>query len=391
VKLAAVLVATVAVAAGAWAKGAPVLGWDYAHDRLAWFDPATLQTVPGRKPPMRDGPCSWSLSPDRTQLAYSSCNRDIVFLDARTMQTRTMYASDRRLGHLNGLAWLRRDRLLATSYVDALPTLLVIDPQRRRVLRSVALQRPAYHRTIVGGTGVYLLGSADGFQPAQVAVADAEGNMRTATVDRISTGTIVTNDDGADEPVVRTRGVGFAVDPQGRRAFVVSPELLIAEVDLATLTVGYHGPTRATAKSEEGPTRTAAWLGGGLLAVSGADSVGRGAAMTPYGLHVVDTRTWTVRSIDTGAAAFQVAPSALLVQRGDITAPHDVVAFAADGAERWRVTLPRSQWLSVYGRYGYVCSNETLVRVIDAATGTTVSRPRGRACAAVLDGPASDV
>jgi hypothetical protein len=394
VKLAAVFLAAAAVAAGAAAKERPVLGWDYTHQRLAWFDRTTLQTLPGRKPPLRDGPCSWSFSPDRTQLAYSSCNRDLEFVDTHTMRAgSTLYTSDRSLGHLNGLAWLRRDRLLATSYVDALPTLLVIDPQRRRVLRRVELARPAYHRTIVGARAVYLLGSADEFQPAQIAVADADGNVRTATVDRISTGDVVTHDEESDRPSVRTRGVGFAIDSQGRRAFVVSPELLIAEVDLTTLAVTYHGTTRSLAKSEDGPVRTAAWLGGGLLAVSGADlaTTDSETTTTPYGLHVVDTRTWTVRSLDAAATGFEVVPGGLLVRRGDVTSPHETVAFAPGGTERWRLTLPPSQQLSVYGRYGYVCSHEMLVRVIDAATGATVARPRGRACAAVLDGPSSDV
>jgi hypothetical protein len=61
---------------------------------------------------------------------------------------------------------------------------------------------------------------------------------------------------------------GFAVDPSTGRAFVVSPDRLIAVVDLQTLEVSHHGATRSLAKAVDGPSRTAAWLGNGLLAVS---------------------------------------------------------------------------------------------------------------------------
>ena len=105
---------------------------------------------------------------------------------------------------------------------------------------------------------------------------------------------------------------------------------------------------------------------------------------TPFGLRVVDTRTWTARTID--AVATDVVPAGSV-----LVAPHDGAwtVWGLDGKERYRVTLPRGQWLSVQGRYAYVCRSRDLVRILDAATGATARRPRGRSCVSLLLGSSS--
>ena len=388
-RLVAALAATVALA-GSAPSAAPVVGFDWSHRRIAWFDPVTLSQLPGRKvPTSSQGVCSWALSPDRARLAYSDCNGTIGFANLRAMKPAgSMYVTG-RLGSVDGLAWLRPDRLLATGHVDTGTTLLVIDPVKRKILRRVPLGRQTWGRSVVGDRSVYLLAPWGSYAPAQVAVANADGDVRTVTVDRITVGTIVDDADKGD-PDSHTRGAGFAVDPAGGHAYVVSPDLLVADVDLATLSVDYHGPTRVLAKSVDGPTRYARWLGGGLLAVSGADwtTSGTGASRTsvatPYGLHIVDTRTWTVRTVDAQTDWFRAGPGVMIVERGPYGADHSAVAYGLDGRERYRVALPPEGWYDVPGAYGYVCAKDALVRVLDAATGAEVASPRGRSCVLLL-------
>jgi hypothetical protein len=100
---------------------------------------------------------------------------------------------------------------------------------------------------------------------------------------------------------------------------VVAAGTPVAEVDLATLRVAYHGLSQpvsllrrlagwlvppAEAKMVSGPWRQACWLGDGLLAVWGFEVKVAGDAGgepdlkdTPSGLKLVDTRRWTVRQV----------------------------------------------------------------------------------------------
>ena len=390
--VAAFVCAACLVAAGAQASPRSMLGIDYERGRLAWFDPATLTPLPGRKVEMPGGACSWSLSVDRAQLAYSNCERGLVFVDARTMRRVAAVDVAQRLTTVENLVWLRPDRLLATTTQS---TLLVIDPRTRRVLRRVTLPGPVSGRRVLAdGRIAYLTSTAGAFGPARVAIADADGNLRVAEVGRISTGTVYDAD--SRDPHGTVRSAGFAVDLAGARAYVVSPELLVAEVDLATLAVSYHGATRVLAKSIEGPMRSAAWLGDGLLAVSGADyaTTGAGSARKevsrPFGLYVVDTRTWTVRLVDPAGSWFRQAPGLLLADRGAWEAKHAVVAYGLDGTERYRIALEPRWSLATGGGFGYVCDGMALVRMMDLASGTSVAAPAGRSCVTLLDGPASE-
>src|SRR4051794_19776697 len=233
------------------------------------------------------------------------------------------------------------------------------------------------------------------FTPAQVAVIDADGNMRVATVDRIEAGTIVDDGDEATPPSARTTQPGFAVDPATGRAFVVSPDLSIAVVDLQTLDVSYHGATRSLAKAIDGPSRWAAWLGGGLLAVSGVDysTTVNGAQPTinetPYGLQIVDTRTWTTRTIDPDAIGFVSAPGALVASHSPTSTARETLIWAPDGTLRRRFSFTGSTWLDVEGSYGYVCKARALVSVVEVSSGATIAHPHGRACLTLATAPMS--
>ena len=104
---------------------------------------------------------------------------------------------------------------------------------------------------------------------------------------------------------------GLAVDPKAGVAYVVGGGDPVARVDLRTLTVSYS-PTRQLAialHGETGPSRVAAWVGDGVLAVSGVDehlSDQNGKTtdtLTPIGLSLINTGTWTTRLINPSASA----------------------------------------------------------------------------------------
>jgi hypothetical protein len=337
--------------------------------------------------------CSWSFAPGRVRVAMSDCSHRITVVDTKRMRVVRRIDAASGLGSLNALAWVRSDRLLAASNVDGQTTILAVDPGRGRVVRRVDLPLSLWTRGVFDGGVAVLLAPFRSFGPARVAVVDVDGGVRTATIDRISIGTVFESSES--DPEGETRGAGFAVDPEGERAFVVAPNLLTAEVDLRTLDVQYHGPTREPSKLVRGPTRVAAWLGDGRIAVSGSDQevVGTGKdrrpSSTPFGLHVVDTRTWTYRDLDPTANWFWRGDGVLLVQRGDPTQPRELVAWNLDGSMRYSLPLARALHVDVPGPMTYVCNSLTLVQVLATSTGNPVQGGHGTRCVELIRGAAS--
>jgi hypothetical protein len=387
-KLAATAVAAAAfgLPAAGVAGPQPVLGIDATPvaPRLAWFDPATLAVLRGRKVPLGGHTGEWAFAADRSLLAVAAPGYPgIRFVDPRGM---------RRLGDLTlthgaeaavaGLAWARRDRLLVAVSQAEGGFVAVVDPQRRRTVRRVEL--PSIHAAaaLPGGMAL-LLGAETGLGPVRVAVVAADGTVRTAAVDRFAVGTVFSSQ--GEDLSVETKVPGFAVDPSGRRAFVVGPDFTVADVDLDTLDVAYHPrAARSLAKRVGGSVRSAGWLGNGLLAVAGVDYLG-GDDARAAGLSLVDTRDWRVTSVDPGAGSFGAA-GGVLVSGGDV--------YGLDGALRYSIDLGSEERLSVQGAYGYVCDTRAgvLQRVVRLSTGATVRRLSGGAaprCPVLLYGQSS--
>ena len=169
--------------------------------------------------------------------------------------------------------------------------------------------------------------------PSRLALAGPEGRVRYANLDRIQSGNRA---EGGREParfIVHEWNPGLAVDPQGVRAFVVQSAAPIAEVDLRTLSVRYHSLSqpisllgrlhdwlepKAEAKAQEGPTRQALWLGNGLLAVTGNDGhatiagAGEQEWATAAGLKLIDTRSWSIRTLDRSSTRATIVAGTLL-------------------------------------------------------------------------------
>jgi hypothetical protein len=204
---------------------------------------------------------------------------------------------------------------------------------------------------------------------------------------------------------------GLAVDSRGGRAFVVAPGL-VAEVDLATLAVTYREPEPAAsalarllgwldptaeAKGATGPTRSAHWLGGGLLAVTGTDEdVVEDAngeqqnRIRAAGLSLIDTRDWRFRKVDEGAADAQVAGD-LLLATGSSFDPATgagksigLAVYGLDGRKRFQRFDGREVWVRhVYAGRAYVDVPLTkppwaTLRVVDLDTGRVARAERGR-------------
>jgi hypothetical protein len=109
---------------------------------------------------------------------------------------------------------------------------------------------------------------------------------------------------------------GLALDAVGGRAFVVGGDSPIAEVDLRSLSVRYRDPARKASLLDrlrswlepeahaKGPVvgshRTARWLGGGFLAITGEDGRLTGPDRVEAkvaGVTLVDTRSWEARTL----------------------------------------------------------------------------------------------
>jgi hypothetical protein len=159
-------------------------------------------------------------------------------------------------------------------------------------------------------------------------------------------------------------------------------------------------PAAAEAKLQSGPERHALWLGDGRLAVWGTDADYKGTdgdptgESRPSGLQVIDTRDWSVRTLDPGIGQ--------VVRAGDrlVTAGVTTHMASADspttGDGLWIRTPGPSrpvhllagrpvQWFQTYGPYAYVDisdpnggSGQTPgYAVIDTRTGTVVGEHRG--------------
>jgi hypothetical protein len=169
---------------------------------------------------------------------------------------------------------------------------------------------------------------------------------------------------------------------------VVGADEPIAEIDLAAMSVTYHGGSRTLAKAVSGPERAAMWLGNGMVAVAGVDSSvttdaqGRlRQARTPSGLALIDTRAWTARLLQPDAAAATVVGRSLLAygtgydSAGGITGS-GLTIYGLDGTPRLHLFGRTPIW-DVRARgglaYAFVADRDGRVLVVDPVAGRTLA------------------
>lgn len=348
---------------------------------LGELDPRSLQPSGGRQARLGsyDG-AGWSFSPDRSWLALGGGIPSLRLVDLGRMRVSAALRLGGR-GSAIPLSWPRRDRLLAMVEWGAFGRALVVaDPLRGRVVARHRLIGTLSAQALAGNAVVALLGPASSIGPSRLAVVDADGGLRSAAVARVQSGLLPGGDTGA--LVSRYRTPGLAVSPDGRRAAVVDPTGLVAEVELESMAVRYHelgepisllGRLRnwleppAYAKASDGPFRRAVWLDDFVVAVSGMNArAGVDASGSlderddPAGLKLIDSRTWTVRTLDPAASGFSVtgelvlAYGALWDPSGQRFKGAGLAAYSRDGRPGFR--LLRGEAVSsvqTAGRYAY--------------------------------------
>jgi hypothetical protein len=292
-------------------------GYDANLERLAPPSLAPLEAQPLTLGRQNSGigrsAFTWTFSPDRAQVAVGGrllCG--LCIADVGTMRLRgrmSLWAEP--------LAWLTPRRLLVGEQTDlnyAPNRLALIDPVKRHVLKRRRLADSIVRADSAGGRLVVLLAPNARIGSTRIAVADSSLTIRTALLTRIPAGNAVDERNSG-----RFEYPALAVDPESGRAFVIGSAPVVAEVDLRTLAVSYHGLGIAPLKLAAGSMRSAAWLGNALLAVAGDDarvykdrSGNEQEVSKPSGLRLVDTHTWTVRTVDPGAKSFTVSNGLVL-------------------------------------------------------------------------------
>jgi hypothetical protein len=289
-----------------------------------------------------------------------------------------------RNGQIRALAWLTPNRVVGVEETG----IFVVDPGARRLVQARATEGQVIGVGRTREALVLLLAPDDGIGPATLALLDATGAYRTVVLQRISAGLRYPLQ--ADEPPGEHRYPGLAVDAVGGRAYVVGGGEPVAEIDLRSLAVTYHQPSRpislfgrlrawlqpsAQAKGPLlGSTRRALWLGNGRLAVTGQDGrPGRdGVVVHPAGLALVDTRTWAVETLHRDATTATAAAGTLLASSaGSPNLPGiGLRGYDFDGDQRFHLFAARA--VSVLERL------DERVFVHDGATTYAVDARMGR-------------
>jgi hypothetical protein len=358
---------------------------------LARLDPMTLEPLPGRRVKLDSPYWAWAFNPGRSLLVLGrSWPASLRFVDPnRLVAGRTLRLDPYGIRGVVALAWLTRHRVVAVlDEHNVLQqnnlSVLTVDADARRVVKRRRLRGIVKAAVHIPRALVLLVVPKSRLAAARLAVVDVRGRLRVRKLRRIVAGAGVAT---RASPIARRQMPGLAVDPVGRRAYVVSAGAPVATVDLKTLTTRYHNVRRpaSTFKPLEGTDRDALWLGGGVLAVSGSNErrQGQAFAYTPAGLDLVDTRTWTSRTIETRASGFVFASGILLAygwtwQSGqEEPSGMGLAGFGIDGVERFRLFGDAVLFPQSAGGLAYVWPGGRGGAVVDLATGRVIGELAG--------------
>lgn len=355
----------------------------------------------------------WVISPDRTMLALAThsdvSNADVSTLRFATVSTLRWVRRGVRLdGYFRGAIWPRTGTLYALvgDCCGAGGSLDTIDTVGKRIVSRtpIAGQIAAVTRSADGL--VALTESDNAVAPATVVVVGATGAVRSVRLGRILAGTHF--DQTGQDPIGTTRQPGLAVDPAGDTAYVVDDSGLVAQVGLSDVSLSYHQLGRsllarlsawfapsAEAKGLNGPMLSGRWLGDGVIALTGtSESAVRrrdGSVVfssSPAGLRLVDTTSWSERTLDPAADSAVVADGLLLASGGSwrsddnttTSSGEGLAAYGPDETLRWRIDA--GQTVSILATYGSRALIQRIqagpnyvqepVQLIDLGTGRTL-------------------
>lgn len=377
--------------------------WQKNEASLVELDPLSLRPVSERRVPLGSYGVGWSFSPDRSRLVLGGGRAPLLrFVEVSRLASLGDLGLGGR-GSVTALVWPRPDRAFALLEWGAFGhAIVVVDPVRRRVVARHRLPGTLGGFRRAGDDIVVLLGPASSIGPSRIIVVDGDGRLRSAPVSRIRSGLIPGGD--TDALTSRYRTPGLAVAPGGERAVIVDPAGFVAEVELDSLSLVYRelrepvsllGRFRdwleppAHAKASDGPARRAVWLDEHLIAVAGSDAhtsrSGSGSVeerTAPAGLQLIDTRSWTVRTLDPEASWFSVT-GGLVLAYGALWASEEqrstgpgLSAYRLDGRRVFRVFRGEAVgWVQAAGRYAYAVVErggtvlDSHLYVVDLATG----------------------
>jgi hypothetical protein len=376
----------------------PLLGLvgdtDPRESRIATLEPRTLRPRSRLSARLRGFHWGWDRSPDGRSVALGVSSRGrLQIVDLRSPRTTKLVPVGVAGDVLHSVSWPRPRRILALygggPYVKS--TLAVVDPVEERVVQRARL-RGAVNIALPTKAGlVLLMGPLDSIGPSRMVSMDAEGRTRAVPLDEIASGfePPPRKLDRNELPVARQSQPAVCVEERAGRAFVVSAtSARVAEVDLAGGDVNYHGLREhrsivarlldvleppAEAKLTEGSFRMAYCLGDGKIAVSGWDERGperRGWRPDPFGLRLIDTDDWSIRTLDRQANYFFAAGRALL------TTPrrNGLIAYTSAGERAFELFRGRAvSNVQAAGRYAYAYFHRTRrTYVVDIRRGEVV-------------------
>ncbi len=285
--------------------------------RLFYADPVSLQPIPARSLHLDFHWGDFLRSPNGSLLALSRNDApELRFVRLHGLRfAGAMSFTEGQFVRL--VSWPSPHLLLAL--VDS-SQVLAIDPTARKVLWRRSIDGSVIDIQPAPGGVVALAAPAARIGPSRIVVLGTDGSRRSVLLERVLAG-FHRNQSWQDfTGTIRTPGL--AVDAGGKRAYVVGASEPVAQIDFASMRVSYHGGDRGLAKAARGPRRQATWLGNGLLAVSGTDSsISTDVqskvqeSITPSGLVLINTRTWTSRSVQRNADTATTVDRLLLAYR----------------------------------------------------------------------------
>jgi hypothetical protein len=341
---------------------------------LSRVDARTLVPV-GRKIDIGKPPTGLlARSPDGRTIALGHGS----ILELRFVDVRAMRATGRLrlpgLGSILSGIWPSPRRLVALQGgTDA--AVLVVDPQARRLLERTPLDGEVTGAVGRGRLLLALLAPRGAIGQARLAVIGSDGRVRTIALPGVVAG--FATPAGPDD-VVRHASPGFAADPSGRRAVVVTPDALLT-VDLETLAVTKlrsleRRPARL-AKRIEGWGRRVLWLRGDRIVVTGSNvsSTESRGTRTTTGATLVQLESQTRRALDPSATGVELSGTTLLAYGGSA-----LRGYRLDGSLRFELLRGRDTgYVQTAGRWAYVGSaNSTRFTVVDVRAGRVVGTAR---------------
>lgn len=367
---------------------------DGTGDRLALVDPRTLRPVSRRLSTFLDG-FGGTFSPDRRLFAYGNGFDARPLVQLIDVSTWTTWAT-LDLGGEGPVAvsWPTQDRLIAVMGEGfGQQQVLVVAAPGGKVL-SRRTFRGRWLASTTTPLGLVLLVAPDRrMGAARIVLAGVDGALRTIAVPRIRAGGNEGRTGG------RFRAPGLTVDPEAAVAYVVAAgRMLLARIDLTSGAVDYHslrtlgGARRAVAAKGNVAAwwRDATWLGDGRIAVTGhyeppfrpGQRVQRG--IRPFGVRLINTRDWTIRTLNRDAMLLHLAGEILLANgttwhpRPSRSSSTGLLAFDTRGRRVFtRFRGADTSVLGSYGSLGYVWVRPTrTLHVLDLRSGRTLHSER---------------